>query len=145
MALVLATWTTNVTNAYSGGIAVANLLGLDESKFKITTLITGLVGTFLGAIGIMDRFQGFLSILTSFIPPVAGVIIAQYWIIGKGRKEEFQFCPGIRAAGMISFVAGAAAAYVTDNFVTFFIAPINGIVVSMVLYIVLSKLIPDKK
>lgn len=37
VALVLATWTTNVTNAYSGGLALSNLLGFDESKFKITT------------------------------------------------------------------------------------------------------------
>lgn len=35
VALVLATWTTNVTNAYSGGLALSNLLGFDESKFKI--------------------------------------------------------------------------------------------------------------
>ena len=33
VALVLATWTTNVTNAYSGGLALSNLLGFDESKF----------------------------------------------------------------------------------------------------------------
>lgn len=41
IALVLATWTTNVTNAYSGGLALSNLLGFDESKFKITTGIAG--------------------------------------------------------------------------------------------------------
>ena len=45
LALVLATWTTNVTNAYSGGLALSNLLGFDESKFKITTGIAGAVGT----------------------------------------------------------------------------------------------------
>jgi len=144
IALILATWTTNVTNAYSGGIAVANLLGLDESKFKITTFITGLIGTILGAVGIMGRFQTFLSILTSFIPPVAGVIIAQYWILGKGRKEDFKSYPEIRMAGMISFAAGAAAAYVTDNFITIFVAPVNGIIVSMILYIILSRLMPEK-
>lgn len=145
IALILATWTTNVTNAYSGGIAVANLLGLDESKFKITTLTTGLIGTVLGAIGIMDRFQAFLSILTSFIPPVAGVIIAAYWIIGKGKRESFKSYQGVRMIGMAAFIAGAAVAYITDNFVSFFIAPVNGIVVSMVLYVVLNKVVPEKE
>ena len=33
IALVLATWTTNVINAYSGGIAVANFFGASEKKF----------------------------------------------------------------------------------------------------------------
>ena len=41
IALVFATWTTNVTNAYSGGLALSNLLGFDESKFKLTTGIAG--------------------------------------------------------------------------------------------------------
>ena len=51
LALVLATWTTNVTNAYSGGLALSNLLGFDESKFKITTGIAGACGTLLAALG----------------------------------------------------------------------------------------------
>ena len=35
VALVLATWTTNVTNAYSGGLAVSNLFNGGEDKFRI--------------------------------------------------------------------------------------------------------------
>jgi hypothetical protein len=41
-------------------------------------------------------------------------------------------------------VAGAAVAYITANVVPFFFAPVNGIVVSMVLYIILIKVIPVK-
>ncbi len=87
IALVLATWTTNVTNAYSGGLALSNLLGLDESKFKITTGIAGAIGTVLAAVGLLDAFQGFLSLMSGLIPPLAGVIIAAYWIVGRGKKE----------------------------------------------------------
>ena len=53
VALVLATWTTNVTNAYSGGLAVSNLLGLGEDKFKISCSVAGLVGTVLAAVGLL--------------------------------------------------------------------------------------------
>jgi cytosine permease len=142
--LILATWTTNVTNAYSGGIAVSNVLGFGEDKFKITTVIAGGLGTILGAIGIMDKFQGFLGIITSFVPPVAGVIIAAYWIVGKGKRENFTATNGVNVAGILAFVIGAVIAYITANVAPFFIAPINGIVVSMVAYIVLIKLIPAK-
>ena len=58
---MLATWTTNVTNAYSGGLALSNLLGFDESRFKITTGIAGGIGTLLAAFGLLNAFQGFLS------------------------------------------------------------------------------------
>jgi cytosine permease len=143
LVLIFATWSTNVVNAYSGGIAVSNMLGLNESKFKITTGIAGLAGTIMGATGIMMRFSGFLSILSAFIPPVAGVIIADYWIVHKGRKENFHLREGINTAGIIAFAVGAVAAY-TSSLIGFFIAPVNGIVLSMVLYVILTKIIPDK-
>jgi cytosine permease len=142
--LILATWSTNVLNAYSGGIAVSNMFGVGESKFKLTCGIAGLIGTVLGAAGIMLKFMAFLSVLSSFIPPVAGVMIASYWIVGKGKPENFRVVEGFNVPGIISFVAGAAVAYITANVVPFFFAPVNGIVVSMVLYIILIKVIPVK-
>lgn len=140
VALVLATWTTNVTNAYSGGIAFSSLLGVGEKGFKVTTGVAGAIGTILAAVGIMNQFQGFLNILTAFIPPVAGVIMADYWIIGKGKKENFKITEGFNWIGIIAFAIGAAVAYCTGSVpsMIFFVGPINGIVVSMVLYIVLK-------
>jgi len=143
--LILATWTTNVANAYSGGLAVANMLGLGQEKFKMATGIAGLIGTIMGAVGILSRFQDFLSVLTSFIPPVAGVIIANYWILNRGKPENFRAVNGVNPAGLVSFVLGAAVAYITGNVYVFFLSPINGIIVSMVTYLLLVKVIPEKK
>lgn len=113
--LVLATWTTNVTNAYSGGLALSNLLGYDESKFKITTGIAGAAGTLLAAFGLLNAFQGFLSLMSALIPPLAGVLIANYWIICGGRKENFHQRPGFSGPGVIAFVAGALVACITGG------------------------------
>ena len=155
IALVLATWTTNVTNAYSGGLALSNLLGFDESKFKITTGIAGAIGTVLAAFGLLNAFQGFLSLMSALIPPLAGVIIAAYWIVGRGKKDNFARRGGFYAPGVISFVVGALVACITGGtfasfpaLVTaapwlntpFFVGPVNGIVVSLLLYVVLEPL-----
>ena len=155
IALVLATWTTNVTNAYSGGLALSNLLGFDESKFKITTGIAGAIGTVLAAFGLLNAFQGFLSLMSALIPPLAGVIIAAYWIVGRGKKDNFTRRDGFYAPGVISFVVGALVACITGGtfasfpaLVTaapwlntpFFVGPVNGIVVSLLLYVVLEPL-----
>lgn len=145
VALVLATWTTNVTNAYSGGLAVSNLFSAGEKERPKMTAIAGVLGTLMAAFGIMNSFQGFLSILTAFIPPVAGVIIASYWIVGKGDRSNFRIVKGFSAAGIISFAVGAVVAYVTGSIHPFLIGPINGIVVSMVAYLLLIKVLPDKK
>ena len=140
LALVLATWTTNVTNAYSGGIAVSSLIGKGEKSFKLSTAISGALGTLLAAVGLLNYFQGFLSVLTALIPPVAGVIIAEYWIIGKGKKDYLKIEDGWNIGGMISFAVGAVVAYITGNVYPVFIGPINGIAVAMVLHIVFEKL-----
>ena len=159
IALVLATWTTNVTNAYSGGLALSNLLGFDESRFKITTGIAGAIGTLLAAFGLLNAFQNFLSLMSALIPPLAGVIIAAYWIEGKGRKENFRFREGFSPAGILVFLAGALFACITGGTFAyfpalvaaapfldtpFFVGPVNGILLSLVLYVVLAKVLPDR-
>lgn len=151
IALVLATWTTNVSNAYSGGLALSNLLGLNESHFKITTAIAGGLGTILAAAGLLNQFQSFLSLLSALIPPLAGVIIADYWIIGKGNKKNFIIRENLFLPGIISFIIGSFIACLTGGTFEqfpilhslsfpFFIGPINGIITSFILYCTIYKL-----
>lgn len=150
IALIAATWTTNVTNAYSGGLSLSILLGLDEDRSRICTGIAGIVGTILAAVGIMNKFTAFLTLLCALVPAFVGVMIADYWIIGGGKKENFVIREGVFAPGIIAFLAGAFVACLTGGTFTyfpviaflnvpFFIGPINGIVVSMLLYVVIMK------
>ena len=150
IALILATWTTNVSNAYSGGLSLSVLLGQDEQKSQLTTAISGVIGTVLAAAGILNSIQGFLSLLSAIVPALMGTMIADYWIIGKGRVEHFQEREGFYFPGMVSFVLGALVACMTGGTfasipflaflnLPFFIGPINGIVVAMVVYILLEK------
>ena len=98
--------------------------------------------------------------MSGLIPPLAGVLIAAYWIVGKGKKENFKMRPGFSAPGVISFLVGAVLACITGgtfaNFpglvaalpflnTPFFVGPVNGIIVSLVLYVLLSKIIPEKQ
>ena len=162
LALIAGTWTTNVTNAYTGGIALSVLFGLNEQKKTIPTAIAGVVGIGVALVGSMaaagfySTFQSFLSILCAFIPPLAGTMIADYWVVGKGKKENFSIKKGLYWPGMVAYVAGVLVAFVTGGtFATyfpklveavpflgklFFVGPINGIIVSFVLYSVLGLL-----
>ncbi len=152
LALVLATWTTNVTNAYSGGLALSNLLGFNESKFKLTTGIAGGIGTLLAAFGVLSKFEAFLNLMSALLPPLAGVIIANYWIVSKGKKERFVIQSGVFAPGLIAYLAGAFIACLTGGTfasfpglawlnLPFFVGPVNGILVSLILYAILIRTI----
>ncbi len=145
IALILATWTTNVTNAYSGGIAVSDLFGASEKGRGLMTAIAGIIGTLLAAFGFMNYFTNFLSILTALIPPVAGVVIASYWILGKGKRKNLIIDRDFNISGIIAFAIGAICAYVTGSIFPVFIGPINGIVISMLCFILFEKTIFKKE
>ena len=149
IALILATWTTNVSNAYSGGLSLSVLLGQDEKKSQITTAVAGVIGTLLAAAGILNSIQGFLSLLSAIVPALMGTMIADYWILSRGRAENFELREGFHAPGLVSFFAGALVACMTGGTfaaipflsfldLPFFIGPVNGIVVSMLLYAVMA-------
>ena len=155
VALILATWTTNVSNAYSGGLALSVLLGQDEKKSQLTTAVSGLIGTILAAVGILNSIQGFLSLLSAIVPALMGVMIADYWLIRKGKVDQFEIRKGFYAPGVIAFAAGALVACMTGgtfaaipvlSFLNtpFFIGSINGIIVALVVYVILDRLTGKK-
>lgn len=139
--LILATWTTNTVNAYSGGLAITSLFNLDHSKRSMATAVAGILGTILAVAGIINYFTSFLSLLTSALPPVAGVMIADYWIINKGNSDVFNDLKEVNIVGIISWLLGSFAAI----FIKIGIQPVNGIIVSIVSYLIIHKLLNKTK
>ncbi|MBP2097607.1 cytosine permease [Enterococcus rivorum] len=142
IALVLATWTTNAVNAFSGGLAMINVFNIQESKKKLAIAVSGGIGTILAVIGILDYFVPIMSVLSAMIPPVAGVMIASYWIVQKGDKSKWATVPGVNWLGVCTWLIGAAIASIPVIF-SFFPTlpqlpsqPLIGIVISFIAYIV---------
>ncbi|MFZ5646365.1 MAG: cytosine permease [Bacillota bacterium] len=135
--LILATWTTNAINAYSGGLAITSLFNLGDDKRALATGIAGGIGTMLAVAGIINHFISYLMLLTSCIPPIAGVMMADYWIVRKGMASRWSRYPGVNWAGVVSLALGVIAA----NVISAGIASINGIIVSMVCYLVIAAVV----
>ena len=138
--LILATWTTNVVNAYSGGLALTSLFRLKDNKRALTTAVAGGLGTLLALGGILNHFIAFLTILTAGICPLAGVMIADYWIKRKGRKERWTPVPGINWAGFAAWLIASVVSY----FVAWGIPAVNGIVAAILLYLLFDALLIKK-
>lgn len=133
--LILATWTTNVVNAYSGGLALNQLLGLPEGKRPISTLIAGLIGTGLAVGGILHNFMDFLGLLTTTIPPVAGVLIADYWL---ARSFQAKSSRKVNWKGFLGWLCGVA----TMVFIEDPIKNLLAIVVSALVFWGAHKILP---
>ena len=83
----------------------------------------------------------FLLLLGAIIPPVGGVIMADYWVRYKGQYPLLNDVelPNFNWNGLIAYSIGAIVAYNSP-----WIAPIVGIVVASGCYVMLIRLFPAK-
>ncbi|QPA60364.1 cytosine permease [Lysinibacillus sphaericus] len=138
--LILATWKTNLVNAISGGIALINVFDVAKNKERMAIFVAGTIGTILAVVGILNYFTPIMSILSAMIPPVAGVMIASYWVIHKGHKDSWAEVEGVNRLGVFSWLVGAVIACmpVVFSFVpglpTLPNQPMIGIIISFLIY-----------
>jgi cytosine permease len=94
------------------------------------------VGIVLAIGGMYEMLIPFLVLLGSIIPPIGGVILADYWFYRGGRYPLLQTArlPRFNWLGLGAYV-GAVVAYLSP-----WIAPLVGITVSALLYIALTRL-----
>lgn len=129
--LILATWTTNTTNAYSAGLNAVMVFNLKESGRSVATVVLGAIGTVLAAVGVAGNFEGFLTLLGNAFMPIIALFIVEYWILGKGKAESFTLREGWSVAGIVTWALGFAATFLTVG-----ISFINGMLVSGILYLI---------
>ncbi len=130
--LLLAAWSTNLSNAYSGGLALKTLL--PDFNRTTLTLIAGLIGTAIAASGIIFKFLDFLGFLSMLVPPIAGVMWADYYII---RKRRLVIEPGMNKTAIVSWLIGSAGAWSSTKY-SLGLPPINGILVAAICFTLFS-------
>ena len=151
VALVLSAWTVNASNVYSAGLGFAVMLGRGESGSKMTTLVSGLAGIALALAGILGAFQLFLSLLSAAAPALAGAVVADYWLVRKGRPENVSVQEGFSVPGVAALFGGFAVGLVTGGAFAevpplawlsapLFLGPVNSLAASIVLYAVAWRL-----
>ncbi|MEX6225570.1 cytosine permease [Providencia hangzhouensis] len=80
----------NNINLYSSSLGFSTLLNaIFNKRFdrRYLTWVIGIFGTIASMLGILDNFIGFLIYLGIAIPPVAGIMVVDYYILKRDRKE----------------------------------------------------------
>lgn len=131
--LILAQWTTNDNNLYSSSLAFSNIIPVPKKKIVI---VAGVIATIIGAFGLVNYLTNWLTMLGTGIPPVAGIMIADYYVFNKG---EYNYGPGTdyKKISIEAFVAWLLAVIVGFNF-NWGISCINSLVVGFVSYYILK-------
>ncbi|MDE7261332.1 MAG: cytosine permease [Oscillospiraceae bacterium] len=109
--LVVSIWAINNYNLYSAVLGIINTLnGHIQLPQWLVTLLVGVVSTLLGALGIMDALAPFLNLLGVLIPPVAAVIIADYYLYNRNSGlysyENADKLKNFRSSTCLSAAAG---------------------------------------
>ena len=86
--VVASTVKLNDMNLYSSGLGVAtaiNALFNVKINRNVMTWTLGIIGTLLSVIGIINYFTSFLTLLGVAIPPAAGIMVIDYFILKRNR------------------------------------------------------------
>jgi cytosine permease len=113
IALVLNIWTTNDNAAYAFGVAGSEAFEFDRKRPFI--LAGGAIGILLALVGVDSLLLPWLSTLGQYVPPLGGVIIADFllcWRMDVPRMEDVRFT-GVRWIAVLAYVVGSIVAVLT--------------------------------
>jgi cytosine permease len=138
--LTINIWTTSTAAAYAYGVAGAEMFNKNN---KNPYIIGGvLIGTVVAAAGIGGHFIPMLNLFGTFIPPLGGVIIGDFYLVFKGKipKLEYVRFKQLRAAPLGAYGLGCASAYFGGLY-NFGVPSLQGIIVAALAMPVLHGLL----
>jgi cytosine permease len=112
----------------------------------IITIVVGVLGTVLSAAGILEQFVPFLTALGVVVPPIAGIMVVDYYLLRRHREELWESARSTvlparqEQFNPVTLVAWAAAAIV-GYAVHWGIPALNSLICAAVLYYVGMKVL----
>jgi len=130
--LFLNLWTTQDNTVYNFAVAGCNMFR--SRRRKLITVIGAGVGTVLAVAGMYEWLIPFLILLGTFIPPIGGVIMADYFLRHRRQYPDITTAaiPAFNIVGLGAYFVGSAVAYFSP-----WIAPLVGVVTAVLAYAIL--------
>jgi cytosine permease len=140
--LLLAAWTTNSGNLYSSSLGIAT--SFERLPFKSLAATLGAIGIGLSLSGISESLIPLFVLVSTTIPPIAGIYIADFFIVRRGayaseavERQVNIAWPAFVAWGMAAAVGISAA----QGIITLSrVAAIDAIATAFIAYVALACL-----
>lgn len=87
-------FTTNAANLYSTSLNLSNAFNMDRRKMLAFLLAFSALATLTKPYEV-DFLLGFLNILGTIVPPLSGIILADYFLVHRGHYTDYHkasFC-----------------------------------------------------
>ncbi|ABZ76720.1 permease for cytosine/purines uracil thiamine allantoin [Shewanella halifaxensis HAW-EB4] len=125
-------WTTNDNALYASGLGFSNITGLPS---KYLSIFNGVIGT-LCALWLYNNFVGWLTFLSAAIPPIGGIIIADYL---RNREKYKDFANAkfstVNWAAISGVMIGVLAGHLLPG-----IVPINAVLAGAFSYLLIDEI-----
>ncbi|WEV45913.1 cytosine permease [Bifidobacterium sp. ESL0690] len=155
--VITSTVKLNDINLYSSSLGLSTMINaVFNRKLNRNVLVwsLGIVGTFLSVIGILKYFTNFLTLLGVAVPPVAGIMVIDYYILRRQGRKDLE---ATRASGtlpssvekwnpvsLIVWVLGFAIGEITSIY-SIGIPGLNSLIISALLYWVVMEIMAKVK
>jgi len=143
--ILLGTFKINDWNLYSAGLSVVNFI---DAMFAIKvnrTLVTasiGVLGSLLGALGMLNHYVNYLTWLGILFPPIGGIIVAEYFVVKKWRTQ-LDSAPNTLPVSAPVWVPASLVIWVLAALIGYYVPigvpSINSIAGAFVLYVIAGR------
>lgn len=135
--LWFATWTSQLVNNYSMGLALANMLNVNSGNGRALLTLGGtIIAIIIALAGILDYFTDFLYMTALIYPAIAGVMMSDFFLI---RKQQWVENKGWNWMATIALVVGTFIGYLTQYVYPFGLPAIQSLVISGIAYFIAMK------
>lgn len=107
--MVLNVWSTAQGCVYSGSMSLSSVL---KAPRKPVVLIFGLLGIVFACIGFYNMFGSYINFLSSTVPPVVGIVLADFLLKYKNGYPDMESLPKADIGGFVAWVAGFGVSYI---------------------------------
>lgn len=136
--LWFATWTSQLVNNYSMGLAFANLLNVDSHRGRqVLTLIGTLIAIGVALAGILKYFTDFLSFTAIVYPAIAGIMFLDFFLL---RNRQWEKIPGWNWMATFAMIIGMIIGYYTQFIHPIGLPAVQSLIVTMISYYVLMRI-----
>lgn len=118
---------------YNGALSWSHLT---RTRMRVMTLVLGAVGTVAALAGVWDHFLDWLVVLSVFVPPLGGVLIADQVLLR--RRLDERAAAAVRPTAFAAWAAGAAAGGLVHWYAPQFSDAVTGLLVALIAYVALE-------
>ena len=131
-------FTTNGANLYSTSLNLANSFKLNRNIMLAVLIAISALATMTQPYKIDSLFV-FLSTLGIIVPPLCGIILANFYLVHRGKYIDYNKAT-FKKWNLVPWITWAIA-LVCVKFIPFGLASLNGIVIGALLYAVITYIV----